>query len=75
VEDTSIAMNGVISRGKPSGAGMKYLLVALLLGAIASVEFFHVLASDHAPDSVACVAPEGKADAIRNMLLDHLKSH
>ena len=54
---------------------MKYLLVALLLAAIAGAEFFHELASDDAPGAMACMAPEGKAAAIRDALLAHLKSH
>jgi hypothetical protein len=54
---------------------MKYLLVVLLLASIASVEFFHELSSHDAPAVLACMAPEGKADAIRDMLLAHLKSH
>jgi len=54
---------------------MKYLLVVLFLASIASLEFFHVLSSDHAPGAAACMAPEGIADAIRDGLLDHLKSH
>jgi hypothetical protein len=54
---------------------MRYLLIVLLLGSLAGVEFFHALASDDAPSFAACMAPEGKADAIRDTLLVHLKSH
>ena len=54
---------------------MKYLLVVLFLASIASVEFFHVLSNDDARDAAVCMAPEGKADAIRDLLLAHLKSH
>jgi hypothetical protein len=54
---------------------MKYLLVALLLASIAGVEFFHELASDDAPGAKACMAPEGKAAAIRDVLLAHLRNH
>ena len=54
---------------------MKYLLVALLLASIAGVEFFHELASDDASVAMACMAPEGKAAAIRDALLAHLRSH
>ena len=50
---------------------MKYLLVVLFLASIASLEFFHVLSRDDAPDAAACMAPEGKADAVRDMLLGH----
>jgi hypothetical protein len=54
---------------------MKTLLVVLFLGSLAGLEFFHVLASDHAMDAAVCMAAEGKAEAVRDMLLDHLKSH
>jgi hypothetical protein len=54
---------------------MKYLLIALLLASIAGVEFFHVLSENDAPDAAVCFAPEGKADAVRDLLLAHLKSH
>lgn len=53
---------------------MKYLLVALFLVAIAGVEFAHVFADD-AADSLVCMAPQTKADATRDMLLLHLRSH
>ena len=54
---------------------MKYLLIALILASIAGLEFFHELASDDAPGAMACTAPEGKAAAIRDVLLAHLKNH
>jgi len=55
---------------------MKYLLVALVLAAIVSLEIFHTLASDDGPEfTAACMAPEGKAAAIRDVLLAHLKTH
>ena len=54
---------------------MKYLLIVLLLVSIASLEFFHALSSNRAPDAMVCMAPEGKAEAIRDMLLGHLKNH
>jgi len=54
---------------------MKYLFIALLVASIAGVEFFHVLSGDDAPDARVCMAPEGKADAIRDILLAHLKNH
>ena len=53
---------------------MKYLLIAVLIASIASVEFFHELSS-HDADAAMCMAPEGKAEAIRDVLLAHLKSH
>lgn len=54
---------------------MKYLLVALFLASIAGVEFFHVLSSADGTAAAACMAPEGKAGAIRDMLLGHLQGH
>ena len=54
---------------------MKYLLIALLLASIAGVEVFHAMASDDAPEIGACMASEGKAAAIRDVLLAHLKNH
>ena len=55
---------------------MKYLLIALVLTAIAGLETLHVLAGDDAPDIIAaCMAPEGKATAIRDALLAHLRGH
>ena len=54
---------------------MKYLLVVLVLASIAGVEFLHVLSSEDAPGAAVCTAPEGKAAAIRDMVLGHLKNH
>jgi hypothetical protein len=54
---------------------MKYLLVGLLVAALAGVEFFHTFSADDGPDTFACMAPQSKADAIRDMLLVHLRSH
>ena len=54
---------------------MKYLLVALILASIASLEFFHELASDNSPGASVCIAPEAQQDAMRDLLLQHLKSH
>lgn len=54
---------------------MKYLFIALLLASLAGAEFFHVLSSDDAPGAAVCMAPEGQADAIRDVVLAHLRSH
>jgi hypothetical protein len=54
---------------------MKYLLMAVFLASIAGVEFFHELATDDAPGASACVAPQTKADAIRDRFLVHLHGH
>ena len=54
---------------------MKYLLVGLVLVAIAGVEVFHAFASDDPSGILACAAPESKMEAFREMLLLHLYSH
>ena len=54
---------------------MRYLLIALLLASIAGMEFFHALSDDQAPDANVGLAPEGKAQAVRDVLLVHLRSH
>ena len=50
---------------------MRYLLLVLFLASLAGLEFFHVRSSDDAIGAMACMAPEGKADAIRDLLLGH----
>ena len=50
---------------------IRYLLLVLFLASLAGLEFFHVWVSDDAPGAMACVTPEGKADAIRDVLLGH----
>lgn len=54
---------------------MKYLLIVSFLASIASLEFFHVLSSDDALGAPVCMGSEGKAEAVRDTLLVHLKSH
>ena len=54
---------------------MKYALVALILASIAGLEVFHALAGHDAPEAPVCMAPEGKAEAIRDAVLAHLRSH
>ena len=54
---------------------VKPLLVFLLVAAFAGVEFFHEIASSHAPDSAVCMAPEGQQEAARDAILQHLHSH
>jgi len=34
-----------------------------------------VLSGDDAPGAAMCMAPEGQADAIRDVVLAHLRSH
>lgn len=54
---------------------MKYLTVALLIVLIAGLEYFHVFSADHAPEAQVCLAPQGKLEAMREMLLLHLGGH
>ena len=72
---TSRAVNGVISGRSSYVHHMKYLLVVLVLAAIVGAEVFHALADDSAPGSTICTASEGTAEAARDRLLMHLKSH
>ena len=44
---------------------MKYLLVALVVVAIAGVEVFHAFAADDTSGILACAAPESKVEATR----------
>ena len=54
---------------------MKYLWVGVILASFASLEFFHELASGDSPGASVCIAPEAQQDAMRGLLLQHLKSH
>jgi hypothetical protein len=54
---------------------MRYLWVGLILASFASLEFFHELASGDSPGASVCIAPEAQQDAMRDLLLQHLKSH
>ena len=54
---------------------MRYLLIALLLASLAGLEFFHALSDHQAPDAHVHDAPEAKANAVRDVLLVHLRSH
>ena len=53
----------------------KYLLISLLLAAIAGLEFGHALYHDHAPDGNFCIPTESKAAAVRDMLFAHFRNH
>ena len=48
---------------------MKYLVVAIVLAAIAGVEMLHAFSADDAPDALMCMAPQAKMEAFREMLL------
>ena len=52
-----------------------YLVVALLITAIAGVEIMHALPADESRDVLMCMAPQSKIEAFREMLLLHLYSH
>ena len=54
---------------------MKYLVVAIVLAAIAGVEVLHAFSADDAPDALMCTAPQARMEAFREMLLLHLYSH
>ena len=54
---------------------MKYLVVAIMLAAIAGVEILHAVSGDNAPDALMCMAPQSNMEAFREMLLLHLYSH
>ena len=54
---------------------MKYLWVGLILASIASMEFYHELASGNLPGGSVCIVPDAQQDAVRDLLLQHLKSH
>ena len=52
-----------------------YLLVGLLLAAIAGVEILHAFSAGETQDALMCMAPQSKMAAFREMLLLHLYSH
>jgi hypothetical protein len=54
---------------------MKYLLIALILASLAGAEFFHELSGGDASGAAMCMAPEQHADAIRDVLISHLRNH
>lgn len=51
-----------------------YVLVGLMLAAIAGLEVLHAFSHDDSLDAL-CMAPQSKAEAFREMLLLHLYSH
>jgi len=52
-----------------------YLVAGLIVAALAGVEFYHELAHDDGPGGAVCMAPERQQEALREMLLLHLRSH
>jgi hypothetical protein len=71
---SAIALEWVVVPSLASEA-MKYLWVGLILASIASMEFYHELASGNLPGGSVCIVPEAQQDAMRDLLLQHLKSH
>ena len=51
---------------------IKYLLLGIVLAAVAGVEFFHEYASKDAP---VCMGPQSQQELFRDLLLQHLQSH
>jgi len=54
---------------------LKYVLIGLLLAAIASLEFFHEWRHGDAPNAADCVTPESRKNAVKDVLLHHLHHH
>lgn len=51
------------------------LFVALALAALASLEFLHEYRSGDAPDAALCVTPESRKEAVKEVLMHHLRGH
>jgi hypothetical protein len=54
---------------------MKYLWIGLVVTALASLEFLHEFGSNEAPGGLVCTAQDERPAAMRELLLQHLKSH
>ena len=54
---------------------MKYLLVGGILALLAGLQVVHELAADETPGAAVCMAPESQQGALRDMLLQHFRSH
>ena len=68
-------MSAQALRANVTGRVIKYLLVAAILAAIAGVEIMHAFSTDESSGVLACMAPQSKVEAFREMLLLHLYSH
>lgn len=53
----------------------RYLVVALVLGALAGLEFLHEYLSGDAPDAALCLTPESQREAVKEALLHHMRGH
>ncbi len=56
-------------------AAMRYLLLGAILAGLAGLQVVHELAGVEAPDAAVCLAPESQQGALRDMLLQHFRSH
>ncbi len=54
---------------------LTYLGVAVLLCALAAAEFVVEYFHGDAPDAALCLTPESKKDAIKEVLLHHMRGH
>lgn len=54
---------------------LKVLAVGLVLAALASIEFLHEYMSGDAPDAALCLTPESKKEAIKEVLMHHMRGH
>lgn len=54
---------------------MKYVLVVLLLAAIAGAEIYHELSGDPTASAQMCMAQPSAREAVREFLLHHLSAH
>ena len=64
-----------VLRENMAGRYTAYLLVAVFLAAVAGVEIMHAFSTDDSSGVLACMAPQSKVEAFREMLLLHLYSH
>jgi len=49
--------------------------LVLAIAALASLEFLHEYTHGDAPDAALCLTPESRKDAIREVLMHHMRGH
>jgi len=54
---------------------LKYLSVVLGLAALAGLEFLREYTSGDAPDAALCLTSESRKEAIKEVLLHHMRGH
>lgn len=54
---------------------LKYLFIGLAVAALASLEFLHEYLSGDAPDAALCLTPQSKKEAIKEVLMHHMRGH